>query len=276
MPTVQETVEAAIGELTGEKVRVVAAGRTDAGVHAVGQVIQFATCSSIPVERWPAALNSRLPPAIRAWRALQAPASFHVRYDAARKLYRYRFYYSPIEAALSRHYAVAVWPPLDTERMAQAALRFEGEHDLRAFCGAGRRPRSWRRRIFRCRLLPDPPLAAHTGDFFGDRTDLVVLGATGREDTWSGPGWSFWVEAEGFLYHQVRTMVGTLWEIGRGERSPVSLDHLLTGVPRAEAGPTAPARGLYLMAVAYPREALWPQPGVSSGPPNSHLETVDR
>mgnify|MGYP001205153945 CR=1 FL=1 len=315
LPTVQETVEKAIAALTGEQVRITGAGRTDAGVHAIGQVISFRTGSRIPVERWPAALNSRLPPEIRAWQAFAVADGFDARRHARRKLYRYRFYLSPVVSALADRQAAAVTHPLDLEAMARAALLFEGEHDLRAFCGAegarrvGRASGGFRRRIFRCRLLPDgehgmwpgwtgagshptrwsPGLLWPPGFMESDGEEqgtekLYVLTAGGRlqlsprrqgerpvageevEAAWfersavnAGPksgAWSLWVEADGFLYHQIRTMMGTLWETGRGERSPESLTLLLQGRARTEAGPTAPAQGLYLVAVAYPGRAL--------------------
>ncbi|MBE3576757.1 MAG: tRNA pseudouridine synthase A [Limnochordales bacterium] len=328
LPTVQETVEKAIGELTGERVRVTGAGRTDAGVHALGQVIGFSTRARIPSERWPAALNSKLPPEVRAWQAFRVAPGFDARRHARRKLYRYRFYLSPVVSAMASRQAVAVRPPLDVQAMIRAASLFEGEHDLRAFCGAagaeriarreqsleqGDGGRGFRRRIYRCRLLPDgvggmwpgwskgssrvlsqsvigagmplrlwpPGFMEVTGEERGSQAGEMLYALTplgrvpllpqdrqetdGTVDAYcdahnapaqAGCAWSLWVEADGFLYHQIRTMVGTLWEIGRGERSIDSLMQLLEGKDRSEAGPTAPAHGLYLVAVAYPGWSL--------------------
>ncbi|MGI6284213.1 tRNA pseudouridine(38-40) synthase TruA [Neomoorella humiferrea] len=220
-PTVQGVVAAAIEKLTGERVCPAAAGRTDAGVHARGQVISFTTSSRIPVERWPAALNSVLPEDIAALKAEAVPPEFHARYSARWKWYRYSIYNHTVPDVFSRRYCWQVRYPLDFDAMADAARYFIGYHDFRSFCAAGSPVRRFEREVLEARL---------------HRRGWFIF---------------FDVVANGFLYHMVRIMVGTLVEVGRGKLSPDDIPGIIQSRSREKAGPTAPAQGLCLERVAY-------------------------
>ncbi|MGI9860735.1 tRNA pseudouridine(38-40) synthase TruA [Moorella naiadis] len=220
-PTVQGKVVAAIKRLTGEDITPVAAGRTDAGVHARGQVISFSTGSRIPIERWPLALNSVLPATIVALAAEETAPGFHARYQARWKWYRYTIYNHKVPDVFSRHYSWHVRQPLEVAAMIQGAASLEGEHDFRSFCAAGSPVRHFVRRVERVRV------------------------------TREGPRIYFDVVANGFLYHMVRIMVGTLVECGRGRLAPEAIPVILAAHSREQAGPTAPAQGLCLERVGY-------------------------
>ncbi|MBE3583597.1 MAG: tRNA pseudouridine(38-40) synthase TruA [Limnochordaceae bacterium] len=271
-PTVQEVLEEAILQTSGEVPRLVAAGRTDSGVHALGQVVNFLTRAHIPVDRWAAALNSRLPPTVRVWHSQEVPVQFHARYDAWSKVYRYRVKLGAPAGVFDTGRIWVIPEELDVEAMARAAALFVGRPYLRAFCAAGGKPvRDWRRRVDRCEFVADEPASELPGGAVSVHgRSRVRPGSTqaGQEGSGevevatfqrnSGHEWSLWVEAEGFLYHQVRTMMGTLVEVGRGRRTVESVAQLLNDpqARRRDAGPTAPADGLYLVAVGYPASKL--------------------
>lgn len=219
--TIQGVVAAAINRLTGEDIVPVAAGRTDAGVHARGQVISFHSEASIPIERWPLALNSVLPDDIVALEAEETAPGFHARYQARWKWYRYTIYNHRVPDVFSRYYSWQVRQPLDVAAMARGAAFLEGEHDFRSFCAAGSPVRHFIRRVERVQVTRD------------------------------GPRIYFDVVANGFLYHMVRIIVGTLVESGRGRLAPEAIPAILAARSREQAGPTAPARGLCLERVAY-------------------------
>jgi len=220
-PTIQGEVAAALQRLTGETITPVAAGRTDAGVHARGQVISFSTGASIPSERWPLALNSVLPEDIVALAAVETGSGFHARYQARWKWYRYTIYNGRVPDVFSRYYSWQVRQALDRAAMARGAALLEGEHDFRSFCAAGSPVRHFERRVARARV--------------GQEGHFIY----------------FDVIANGFLYHMVRIMAGTLVEIGRGRLAPEVMPAILAARSREQAGPTAPARGLCLEHVAY-------------------------
>ncbi|MDK2817682.1 MAG: tRNA pseudouridine38-40 synthase [Moorella sp. (in: firmicutes)] len=220
-PTIQGVVAAALNRLTGERICPVAAGRTDAGVHARGQVISFCTSSRIPVERWPLALNSLLPEDIAALDAEVVSPEFHARYSARWKWYRYTIYNHSLPDVFSRRYSWQVRYPLDFAAMARGASYFIGRHDFRSFCAAGSPVRQFEREVVKAHLH-------RQGHFI-----------------------FFDVVANGFLYHMVRIMVGTLVEIGRGRLLPEDVPVILAARSRAKAGPTAPPQGLCLERVAY-------------------------
>lgn len=220
-PTIQGVVAAALARLTGEKIMPVAAGRTDAGVHARGQVISFSTASRIPVERWPLALNSVLPEDIAALAAEVVPAGFHARYSARWKWYRYTIFNCSLPDVFSRRYSWQVRHPLDFAAMAQGAAYLQGRYDFRSFCAAGSPVRHHEREIYTAEL-------SRQGDFI--YLDVV---------------------ANGFLYHMVRIIAGTLVEIGQGRLAPGDMPAIVAARSRQKAGPTAPARGLCLEKVAY-------------------------
>lgn len=221
--TVQEVLEGAWERLTGERVRLIGAGRTDAGVHATGQVVGLRTLhSSIPDERVPYALNSVLPDDVRVTGCERVPPAFHARFDALSKIYEYLIYNAPFPSPLYRRYAYFVPPPLDDEAMGRAAAALIGRHDFAAFAGVNSPRRSTVRHVLECRVRRDGPLVRVA------------------------------IEANGFLYHMARTIVGTLLMVGKGERPSAWVAEVLLGRDRREAGPTAPAHGLVLRTVRYP------------------------
>ncbi|QIA28020.1 tRNA pseudouridine(38-40) synthase TruA [Thermaerobacter sp. PB12/4term] len=228
--TVQQVVEEAISRLLGHPVRVTAAGRTDAGVHARAQVIHWQTARPFPVERLVPALRGLLPPDVAAVAAGEAPAGFHARYAARRKTYVYHLWRAPVADPLHRRWQWHLPLALDVAAMAEAARRLEGHHDFAAFKAAGSPVRNTRRTLYRCRLEEHGPLLR------------IVL------------------EADGFLMHMARGIVGTLVEIGRGRWPAGHVDTLLATGRRQLAGPTAPAHGLILWRVEYDD---W----VAEGPP---------
>ncbi|HEY8418348.1 MAG TPA: tRNA pseudouridine(38-40) synthase TruA [Limnochordales bacterium] len=224
-PTVQGLLEAAIASLTGEQVRVLGAGRTDAGVHALGQVISFRTRSRIPVDRWPYALNSRLPEQVVVQAADEVPLGFHPRRDATAKVYQYTVWNAPLPSPFWARYALHVPPPLDVAAMARAAALLVGRHDFAAFRAAGSTPvRSTTRHLMELSVTRCP-----------ERPEVVRIVA----------------RADGFLYHMVRNIAGTLIVVGQGRRPPEWVGEVLAGRQREAAGPTAPAHGLCLVRVEY-------------------------
>ena len=202
---------------------VAGAGRTDAGVHARGQVASFALAREIAPDTVRRALNAKLPDTIRVLDAEIAPESFHARFDAIAKTYRYRIANAAVLSPFERRYALHVSEPLDVEAMAAAARRLEGRHDFAVFQSVGTPVQSTEREILAA--------AVSRAD------DLVVID----------------VRADGFLRHMVRAIAGTLVDVGRGRRNPAWVDELLSSRDRSRAGRGAPAHGLYLMAVEYNR-----------------------
>jgi tRNA pseudouridine38-40 synthase len=219
-PSVQEALEAAVEQLTGEHARAAFAGRTDAGVHALGQVAAFTTASRLKTESFVHGLNAWLPESIAVQRAAEVDLAFDPRREASRRWYRYLVYNSPTRSPLWRGRAWQVAAPLDAARMARAARWLDGEHDFAAF--SRREPTSTVRRVFRCDVRAEPP--------------LIV----------------FDMEATAFLRQQVRRTVGTLVQVGRSKLGVSDFRSLLRRAEPSSAGPVAPAGGLYLMRVAYP------------------------
>lgn len=234
--TVQATFEAALGELAGAPVQVRGSGRTDTGVHALGQVASATFETSLDAETLRRALNAKLPGDIAVREAANAPSDFDARRSATGKLYRYSIWNgrerSPLRA---RRFAFIPVPPgrspLDSAAMSQAARALVGEHDFAAFQAAGTDVRTT------TRLL--------------SQLDLNMRGKSpeGREIHLE-------VYASGFLRHMVRNLAGTLIEVGQGRRDVASMPALLASKDRSQAGPTAPAQGLTLIRVDYPARAL--------------------
>jgi tRNA pseudouridine38-40 synthase len=223
LPTIQEELEKALTVCCQEPVRVVGAGRTDAGAHARGQVVNFFTRGTIPTPRIPWALGALLPPDIVVTAAEEVDPSFHARFSARGKVYSYTFWVAPFPSPFWRRYALHVRGPLDRAAMEAAARLLEGRHDFRAFRGEGSAVRSSVRTLRRL-VLEDVP-----------GTPLLRLVA----------------EADGFLYHMVRTLAGTLLEVGRGRMDPGHVELALRSGDRALAGPTLSAHGLCLEQVIY-------------------------
>jgi tRNA pseudouridine38-40 synthase len=220
--TVQETIEKAIREVTGEQVRVLGAGRTDAGVSALGQVACFLTGSSVPSGRFAHALNSKLPHDVTVLSSDEAPPEFHPRSSAKRKLYRYVILNRAMRPAVGRARVAHVPGPLDVERMREAAGALLGTHDFASFTTAeAARAKDTTRTVTRLDISRD-----------GDRV-------------------TFEIESPGFLMHMVRTIAGSLVEVGRGKEEADWIARALESRDRAAAGPTARPEGLALVWVRY-------------------------
>jgi len=219
--TVQGCLQEALSQLIKAPVAVHGSGRTDTGVHALGQVCHFRAATTIPLERMTAALNARLPRDMAVLEAAQAPAGFHARFDIKEKTYRYRILNTPVRSPLLEHYAWHVPDPLAAAPMAEALERLKGTHDFAGFAASGS-PRS--------------------------TTVRTLKGAVLRQE---GAELALEFTADGFLYHMVRNLAGTLVEIGLGRREPSWIDAILAGRDRRLAGKTAPPQGLYLLAVKY-------------------------
>lgn len=221
--TIQGELQRAIEHLTGEVVTIHGSGRTDAGVHARAQVISFHTSSRIPEERWCLALNSRLPDDIVCNRALIVPDSFHARYSAKRKTYRYTVNPNWYPDVFLRSYQYHHPTVLDVKSMRHALSVIVGEHDFTSFCSSRTSKQSHVRTIYETKLVEEP--------------DTGVL--------------HFYVTGNGFLYHMVRILAGTLLEVGEGKKSPQDMANILEARNRKRAGPTAMAHGLMLWQVDY-------------------------
>ncbi len=219
--TVQGELMSALDTILGEKVKLIAAGRTDTGVHARGQVVSFRTATSIPTDRLPAALNSVLPRDMAVWQAEDVPADFHARHHATAKIYRYLLYLGRTPAPFIRHYSWRLFWAMDVKAMQEAAAELVGRHDFTAFCAAGSPVKNKVRTMQRIHIVSD--------------RDLVLIEAV----------------ADGFLYKMMRSIVGTLVKVGRGVLTPEDVRDILAQNDRPRVGPTAPPQGLILWQVVY-------------------------
>ncbi|MFQ5877776.1 MAG: tRNA pseudouridine(38-40) synthase TruA [Acidobacteriota bacterium] len=219
--TIQGVLEEQLARMLGERVRLAGAGRTDAGVHARGQVASFVTASRIPPEGLRRGLNDRLPRDIRAIEASEAAPSFHARADARAKEYRYHMTPAPVLSPFDAAFTTQIRGPLDLDAMRRAARRFLGRHDFTSFCSTGCRV------VRRERIVSISEVQA--------RNDRI----------------EYRVRADGFLQHMVRTLVGTLILVGRGRMAPEDVDAVLRARDRRAAGPCAPPQGLVLERVFY-------------------------
>jgi tRNA pseudouridine38-40 synthase len=220
--TIQEVVETALSRLTGEAVKLIGSGRTDGGVHALGQVANFRTAGAIPLKAFHEGLNSMLPYDIAVLEAGEAAPAFHARKSARSKTYEYRILNRPSRSPLHHHYGWWLPVPLDLEALVRAAAGLPGEHDFTAFRAAGSGNINPVRRVLQAQWRTHPG------------------------------GWlKFTITATGFLRGMVRSLVGTMVEVGQGKRPPETLTELLSSGDRRRAGPTAPPQGLYLVEVLY-------------------------
>ena len=239
LDTVQGTLEQTARRVLRHQIEIIGSGRTDAGVHAAGQVANLFTSSSIPAYNCLRAIGSRLPAEISLREVTEVPRWFHARRSAERKLYRYRIHNRserPV-VRLAQRRCYHFWHALDVDRMRAAARYCIGEMDFSAMASAGCVRETMVRTVLRC------DVRRHYDEIAID------------------------VEGKGFLYNQVRNMVGTLIEVGRGRWEPQRVGEILESRERKEAGPTAPARGLCLQWVRYPPDALGPDG--DDGPPDT-------
>ncbi len=238
-PTIQEAVEAAVERVTSQQVRAVASGRTDAGVHALGQVVGFSANVSLPCEVLRKALNANLPHDIAVLDAAEVPAGFHPIRDARRKRYRYQLYDGPVRDVFALRFAWHYpYGRLDADAMQRAAKPLSGRNDFRSFETSGAERKTSVRSVSdlvvcRGRAGEAPPCIAAGQDVAA--TDWITLE----------------IEADGFLYNMVRAIVGTLTEVGRGARPETWPAVVLAARDRRRAGPTAPPQGLFLVNVTY-------------------------
>lgn len=220
--SIQQRIEEAIGRMTGVESRVIGSGRTDAGVHAIGQVANFHTDSRLEERSFLMGLNSLLPPDIAVRGVREVDPSFHARFDVKSKMYLYRICNRPVRPALERRFAWFIWEPLDLEKIDESLDLFRGMHDFSSFC------------------------STHADSEDHVRTILDIAVVKQERDTIR-----ISMEADGFLRYMARTIVGTLVEIGRGKRCLDEVNEILAAKDRKRAGLTAPPQGLFLQEVKY-------------------------
>lgn len=225
-PSIQQTIEEALERALGCSCRVIGAGRTDAGVHAYGQVAHLDIETKIPADRFSYILNQKLPDDIRIVQSWQAAENFHARRDAIGKHYRYTIYQAPHASALERNSSVHVPQQLDVKKMQQAAQVLIGEHDFSAFRTVGSNIVGTVRTVY--------------------RLEVQQQGQHIHIDIWGN----------GFLYNMVRIIAGTLIEIGKGKIPVQEMQSILDSKERARAGATAPAKGLAMCEVFYRTEEV--------------------
>ena len=220
--TIQEVVETRLAIMTQTPVRLIGAGRTDAGVHARGQVANFLSETRISPDRLLSGLNSLLPEDIVALGLTPVPKKFHARFQARSKVYQYRIHNGPMPPALGRQYSWHISQPLKWESMEKCLKLLEGKHDFSSFQASGSSVRSSERVIF-------------TTGIFSAAEHM----------------WLITIEASGFLRHMMRNIVGTLVDVGRGKLTEKEFSKVLAACNRKQAGMTAPARGLCLLEGRY-------------------------
>ena len=221
-PTVQGMVQNALERIIGQPIKLIGSGRTDAGVHARGQVANFHSPLPLPLDVWRKAANRLLPPDIRVLRVSRAAPDFHARRDTTSKLYRYQIFTGPIMPPWESRYHLH-WPrPIEVDAMQEAAHVILGRHNMQSFAASGTTVRCFEREVFRSEFRP--------------RRGRYLV---------------FSIEASGFLQHMVRILVGTLLEVGVGRFSVSDFQQILNSQDRTRAGKTAPPQGLFLERVWY-------------------------
>lgn len=218
---VQGTIEQAIKEITSEDVKITGSGRTDAGVHALGQVANFNTESSIPIEKIPSALNSKLPKDISIINAEEMPLDFHSRYCAKGKTYRYMIYNNSYRTPIYNNISYFVKYDLDLEKMQKEAKSLIGTYDFKGFMSSGSSVKDTVRTIYDIQIIK--------------QEDLIVIE----------------VQGNGFLYNMVRIIAGALIDVGSKRKTPQDIKIMLENKDRSKSSDTAPAKGLCLYKVTY-------------------------
>lgn len=224
LPTIQGALEAVLSEMEGSPVQVHGSGRTDAGVHALGQVAAFSIVNPIPLPNLRKAMNRLLPGAIRVLTVEEVHPGFHPRFDATAKTYEYRILRAEVCPPFERRYVYHFPYPLDADRMIEAAPVFEGEHDFTAFA------------------------ASDEKDLLGGSKVRTIYSSCLRRE---GDHLLYRVRGSGFLKHMVRNIMGTLIEVGKENLDREAILRYLRLEREDKAGPTAPARGLFLIEVEY-------------------------
>ena len=218
---IQGEIEKAIGEITGEVIELNASGRTDAGVHSLGQTANFKTNSSIDISKIPIAINSKLKQSIRIKSAEEVEERFHARYSCTGKKYRYIINNSKYGSAIYRDLEYHMPIKLNVEEMKKAIKYFEGEHDFKGFKASGTSSKSSVRTIYSAKVIEE-----------GDRINIEL-------------------EGNGFLYNMVRIISGTIVDVGVGKIKPEEIPQIIESKDRTRAGKTLPPQGLYLVEVYY-------------------------
>jgi tRNA pseudouridine38-40 synthase len=248
-PTIQGELQAALGRVTGEAPLPQGSGRTDAGVHALAQVASFALAAPIPPESLQRALNRTLPPSIRISEARTVRGTFHARHSAAAKTYEYRIFRGETCPPFQARFVYPCPWPLDAAALDESAGILLGEHDFQSFAAS------------------DPDLSSRSAAGGGEPEEAgIAVAEQARQTTIRTILSSIWeqrrseagsllvyrVRGNGFLHHMVRNLVGTMLDVGRGHLAAGDIQEILAARSRSAAGPTAPARGLFLHSVEYP------------------------
>ena len=242
-PTIQGELQTALSRLTGESTLPQGSGRTDAGVHALAQVASFPLAAPIPPENLYRALNRKLPPSIRVLEAVIMPdAAFHARHSAIAKTYEYRILQTASCSPFLARYVHAYPRILDFAALQQAARIFVGEHDFRSFAASDEDLTARNVQAAGSDQPGIPPKSTIRTIFASDWTE---------QPTADGKLLVYRVRGNGFLHHMVRNLVGTMLDAGRGHLTVDQIPRILAARSRPEAGPTAPARGLFLHSVEY-------------------------
>lgn len=247
--TIAAELVRALSRVAAHPVEIVCAGRTDAGVHATGQVIHFESAAPRSLRAWTQGANANLPPEISILWVRPVPAHFHARFSALSRCYRYLISNRPVRPAIWRGRAAWVQSPLDVAAMNEAARHLLGEHDFSAFRAAECQSRSTVRRL--------------------DRLEVRAVPIPGADEAAAGRLLEVTVQANAFLHHMVRNLVGLLIVVGRGSAPPAHAAEVLQARDRRRAPPTAPAEGLYLHSVEYPAAFGLPESRAIGGPAGS-------
>jgi tRNA pseudouridine38-40 synthase len=258
-PTIQGELQAALRRITGESPLPQGSGRTDAGVHALGQVASFELQGNIPPENLQRALNRTLPESIRILESRTVRSTFHARHSAVAKTYEYRIFREPIcPPFLARYVHPFAWP-VDFEALQASARLLEGQHDFLSFAATDP-DQTTRNQDSAPETGRNPALPQVSAQLRAKQGSLRTIYSSNWEqrETENGNLLIYRVRGNGFLHHMVRNLVGTMLDVGRGHLNATKIPAILTARSRAAAGPTAPAQGLFLHSVEYPAGAELP------------------